>query len=220
MKRKHTLVFAFTAAAAAMLLPVFGCGKSVDYTKYISEKRTEVYIYEDDTVSVNVRCSEKEQPFSADGYLGDVSPLCEIFVTLPKTPDELEVSVEGHGGEMNYQAVDKRFELSFSAEAFKKDGVDVTLTYGGESKTYTALNVKHAGVMSCEQAVNCVVEHDKALFEGLTKNNLFDGEIFVRLLYDEACYYYVGVCDKTKHITAYLIDGESGKILATKSLQG
>ena len=80
--------------------------------------------------------------------------------------------------------------------------------------------MKYAGVMNCEQAVNCVVEHDRALFDGLTKNNLFDGEIFVRLLFDEGCYYYVGVCDKSCHITAFLIDGESGKILATKSMQG
>ena len=202
------------------MLAFTGCGRGVDYTKYISEKRHEVYLYEDDAVSVKIQCSDKEQPFAADGYRGDVSPLVEIFVTLPKNPEEIEVSVEGHGGEMNYQAVDKRFELSFSAEAFKKDGVDVTLTYDGESKTYTALSVKYAGVMSCEDAVKCVVEHDRALFDGLTKNGLFDGEIFVRLLFDEGCYYYIGICDKTLHITAFLIDGESGKILATKSLQG
>lgn len=220
MTRKRTLILTFTAALAAILLPLIGCGRGVDYTKYISEKRSEVYLYEDDSVSIKIQCSEKEQPFAADGYVGDVSPLVEIFVSLPKNPEELEVSVEGHGGEMNYQAVDKRFELSFSAPSFKKDGVEVTLTFNGESKTFNALSVKYSGVMSCEQAVNCVAEHDKPLFEGLTKNNLFDGEIFVRLLYDEGCYYYVGVCDKTKHITAFLIDGESGKILATKSLQG
>lgn len=220
MTRKSKIVLIFTAVLAAALLPVLGCGRGVDYTRYISEKRTEVYLYEDDAVSVKIQCSEKEQPFAADGYVGAVSPLCEIFVTLPKNPEELEVSVEGHGGEMNYQAVDKRFYLSFSAPAFNKDGVEVTLTYGGEQKTFNALSVKYAGVMSCEQAVNCVVEHDRALFEGLTKNNLFDGEIFVRLLFDEGCYYYVGVCDKSCHITAFLIDGESGKILATKSMQG
>lgn len=220
MTRKSKFVLIFTAALAAVLLCFTGCGRGVDYTKYISEKRSEVYLYEDDAVSVKIQCSEKEQPFAADGYRGDISPLVEIFVKLPKNPEELEVSVEGHGGEMNYQAVGKRFELSFSAKAFKKDGVDVTLTYGGESKTYTALSVKYAGVMSCEDAVKCVVEHDRALFEGMTKNGLFDGEIFVRLLFDEGCYYYVGICDKTLHITAFLIDGESGKILATKSLQG
>ena len=71
----------------------------------------------------------------------------------------------------------------------------------------------------CEQALSCVVEHDRELFDSMTANGLFDGEIFIRLLYDEGCYYYVGVCNKQKNIKAYLLDGERGKIIATKELQ-
>ena len=71
-----------------------------------------------------------------------------------------------------------------------------------------------------KRQVKCVIEHDRKLFEGLTENRLFLGEIYVRLLYDEGCYYYVGVCDKSKHVTAYLIDGEHGKVIATKDIQG
>lgn len=220
MKLKKVLMFAACALAVALLLPLYGCGKTIDYLNYVSEKRTDIFLYADDDLAIKIQCSQKEQPFSADGYRGDVSPLVEIFVSLPKNPETLEVSVEGHEGEMNYHAVENRFELSFSAKAFTADHVDVTLTYGGESKTYSALNVRHAGIMSCDEALKCVVEHDSGLFESLTTNRLFDGEIFVRLLYDEDCYYYVGICDKTKHITAYLIDGEHGKIIAKKELQG
>ena len=149
-----------------------------------------------------------------------MNDLIEIFVSLPKTFDCVEVSVEGCGGEMNYQSVENRYYLSFSAAAFQGDSVDVTLSYGGESKTYSALSVLYAGVMSCDEAVKCVIEHDKTLFENLTKNRLFDGEISVRLLYDEGCYYYVGVCDKNRHVTAFLIDGERGIVIATQELQG
>ena len=61
----------------------------------------------------------------------------------------------------------------------------------------------------------CAVEHGKELFASLTDGNIFLGEIYVRLLYDDGCYYYVGVCDRNKKITAYLVDGERGKVIAS-----
>ena len=183
-----------------------GCFKKLNYLDYISEKRSNIFLYEDDSVSVKVVCSQKEQPYCADGIKGEMCDVAEVYVTLPKTYDDVEVSVENFNGEMNWQAVDKQYYLSFSAKEFTVDSLDVTLTFGGESKTYSALSVKQEGVMDCEQAVKCVIEHDKQLFDSLTQNRLFNGEIYVRLLYDEGCYYYVGLCDKNKHITAYLTD--------------
>lgn len=211
----------FILAALCCLACLFAaCAKKADYSDFISEKRTNVYIYQDDGINIKIYCSQKEQPYAADGIKGDVSPLCEAFVSLPKTYETVLISFCGNEGEMNYQAVYRHFYLSFSAEDFKSDEISVTLTFGGESKTYTALSVKHSGVMSCEEAVKCVTEHDKELFASLSEGGVFRGEIFVRLLYDEGCYYYVGVCDQEKHITAYLLDGERGIIIATKHLQG
>ena len=74
--------------------------------------------------------------------------------------------------------------------------------------------------MDCESAVKCVTEHNPDLFASLTENKIFKGEIYVRLLYDEGCYYYVGVCDREKNINAFLVDGVRGKIIANKKLNG
>ena len=220
MKKKYLPLLIPFALLCAFLLFFTGCNKSVNYLSYVSEKRTNIYLYEDDNVSIKIHCVSREYPYNADGVCGQINDLIEVFVTLPKTYNEVEVSLSAGEGEMNYQAVESRYYLSFTAKELTGDSVDVTLTYDGESKTYSALSVKYAGVMSCDDAVKCVIEHDKTLFENLTQNGLFDGEISVRLLYDEGCYYYVGVCDKTKHITAYLIDGERGIVIATKDIQG
>lgn len=219
MRKKFLVCIAVCAAVCSAAGALSGCFKKVNYLDYISEKRSNIFLYEDDGVSVKVVCSQKEQPYAADGIKGDMCDIAEIFVTLPKTYEEVEASVESYGGEMNWQAVERQYYLSFSAKEFKTDSLAVTLTYGNESKTYSALSVKYDGVMSCDEAVKCVIEHDKARFESLTENRLFQGEISVRLLYDEGCYYYIGVCDKSKHTTAYLIDGERGKVIATKELQ-
>lgn len=215
--RKSLLVL---SGACALILPVTGCSKQVNYLDYVSERRSEIYVYADDDTSVKIYCSEKEQPYKADGIKGDVCPVTEVFVTLPKNPQELDISLEGQGGEMNYRAVENCFYLSFTAEAFNKKSVDVTLTLDGESKTYTALSVKYDGVMSCDEAVLCVAENKRELFESMTSNGLFDGEIYVRLLYDEGCYYYVGIINKAEHISAFLIDGEHGKIVVSKEIDG
>ena len=90
----------------------------------------------------------------------------------------------------------------------------------GKTETYTALTAIYEGVLSCDDALRCVIDCEKELFENMTVNGVFDGEIYVRLLYDDGCYYYVGVCGKDKNITAFLVDGEKGKIIAKKTLNG
>jgi len=216
---KKYKIFAPILLILCAVCALSACSKQVNYCDYISESRSDVFLYKDDTTEIKIQCVKKEQPFSADGYKGEVCDLVEVYASLSKNPQVLEVSVENLGGEMNYQSVGRQYYLSFSAAAFNKSSVEVTLTADGKAETYTALSVKDGSVLSCENAVTCVAEYASELFEGLTSNGLFDGEIFVRLLYDEGCYYYVGVCDKEKHITAFLIDGERGKVIAKKELQ-
>ncbi len=206
----------------AILLMTFalsGCKKKLDYYDYVSENRSEIYIYKDDDVSLKVYFCDREQPYVSDGYRGELCSLCEVFLELKQNPENVSVSLCGQSGEMNYQAVENRYYLSFSAEAVHSDGKEVTVTYGGDSNVYCLNSVKQSSkVLTAREALKCALEFDAATFQNLTQNNLFNGEILIRLLYDDGCYYYVGVCDKDKNITAYLVDGESGKILAKKQL--
>lgn len=197
-----------------------GCAKEINYLDYVSERRTAIYNFCDDDTSIKIYCSQKEQPYCADGIKGELCDIIEVFVTLPENPQELVLEIESYGGEMNYQAVDNCYYLSFTGEAFSSPSVKVKLNKDGKESEYTALTAIYDGVMSCDEAVKCIIEHDRELFDSLTSNGLFDGEINVRLLYDDGCYYYVGVCDKQKNISAYLIDGERGKVIAAKHITG
>ena len=211
----------FLFAAAGLLAAVAalsGCAKSVKYADYISEKRSDIYLYAGDDTEIKIYCSQREQPYAADGIKGDVSDLIEIFVILPNNPETVEIDAGGFGGEMNYRAVENDFYLSFTAQTFKTESIDITLDCDGKTSSYTAQSVKSGALISCEQALNCVIDHDKSLFTSLTDGTLFAGEIFVRLLYDNGCYYYVGVCDRQRNMSAYLVDGERGKIIVSKQL--
>lgn len=211
--------FIFAAAAAAAALCAFSaCATNTDYTSYISEKRSEIYLYSDDETQIKIYCVTREQPYCADGVCGEMCALTEIFVNFASTPEKVEISIGGFNGEMNYEAVEKQFSLTYSAAAFSSDSVELTLNCDGKEKTYRALNVCDSGIINCEQAVLCAVEYDRELFESLKIKKDFNGEIYVRLLYDEGCYYYVGVCDRNKNITAYLLDGGTGKVITSKKL--
>lgn len=205
-------------AALITLFPLSGCKKKLNYFDYVSELRSDIFSYEDDSLSIKIYCTEKEQPYAADGIKGNMNPLCEAFVTISGSPKDVEIKIGAFGGDMSYKAVDGCFYLSFTAERFNTDRVDVTLTADGESKEYTALSVLYDGVIDGKKALECVIEHDRERFDSLTQNGTFAGEIFIRLLSDEGCYYYVGVCSRDGKIKAYLLDGEKGKIITTKEL--
>ncbi|MCH5147814.1 MAG: hypothetical protein J1G05_00435 [Clostridiales bacterium] len=212
-------VLLFTAGLLIAAFALAGCTKSIRYSDYISEKRTDIYLYAGDDTQIKIYCSQREQPYAADGIKGDVSDFIEIFVSLPKNPETLEVDVEGLGGEMNYRAVENDYYLSFTAKPFEEGSIAVKLDCDGKASEYTVQSVKSGALITCEQALNCVIDHDKSLFSSLTDGNIFVGEIYVRLLYDNGCYYYVGVCDREKNMNAYLVDGERGKIITSKKIR-
>lgn len=197
---------------------LFGCNTKVNFHDYVSENRANILEYSDDNVSIKIYVSDRETPFIADGIKGNVSPSTEIFISFSKTFEEVNVSAGSIMGEMSYRSVEKCYYLSAS-EKLAGDKVEVTVDADGEQNTYTAASVLYDGVISGNAALDCVIEHDEKLFSSLTQNNLFRGEIYIRLLYDEGCYYYVGVCDRSGKINAFLVDGEKGKIIAKKELQ-
>ena len=210
--------FLYLALATAFaLFFLCGCKREVNYLNYVSEKRSYIYLYSDDEIEIKIHIAERETPYSTDGIKGDISDFTEIFVYLPRNYDEVDISVCQIEGQMNYRAVENCYYLS-SSDNISGDKVAVKLTFGDESKEYNAVSVLYDGVITCEEAVKCAIDHDSNLFKSLTNKDIFLGEIFVRLLYDEGCYYYVGVCDRNKKITAFLVDGERGTIIATKEL--
>lgn len=195
-----------------------GCAKKVDYCSYISEKRTAIYLYSDDALTVKIYTGEKESPYLADGIKSNVEAITEIYVYFSVNPECVKIISEKIEGEMNYNSVKNCFYLSEGKNLEFDKSVELELICDGNSQTYTATNVVTAEIVSPETALKCAVEYDLATFENLIKNNLFDGEIFIRILYDEGCYYYVGVCDKTGKIKAYLVDGVFGKVIAERQV--
>ena len=96
-----------------LLFSAGACKTETDYFDFVSELRNEIYVYQDDTVSVKIYRSDKETPYALDGVKGAVSGLCEVYFESVKPANEVEIQLLGHGGEMNYLAVTRNFYLVF-----------------------------------------------------------------------------------------------------------
>lgn len=204
-----------------MLLPLLSvtlssCAKKIDYYSYVSELRHDVYMCEEDSFELKIYITDRESPYNSDGIKGEMQQVAEIYYTPDITPDEVCVSVGGYSGEMNYVATTRSFYLSFSSDGFDGDELEVAIEEDGSTRTVNVINVKEDGVIDAKTALECAVEYDGKTFKGLENGSAFMGEIYVRLIYDAGCYYYVGVCDRDGNVCAYLVDGLSGRIIAEK----
>ena len=194
------------------------CAKKTDYYSYVSEYRHDLYLYEDDGVSLKIYLSDKETPYNCDGVKGEMTSLCEVYYYSANTPDEVEMQLDGMGGEMNYLSVSRSFYLSFTCDKTFGAKASVNLTVDGKETTIEANNVREEGTIDGATALKCVTEYDREQFDKLTEGNAFRGEIGIRLLYDGGCYYYVGVsgCDGKTH--AYLLDATDGRIISERDV--
>ncbi|MCD7728579.1 MAG: hypothetical protein LUI60_01530 [Clostridia bacterium] len=194
-----------------------GCARETDYTEYISELRYDVFIYSGDSDEIKVYCSERESPYAADGVKGEMENFTEVYATFGKSYENVTVEINDESGEMSYLTVKNCWYLSFSGGRYETDTLAAKFSLGGQSCEYTLISVLSDGVMDGASALGCVMEYDGDIFSGMTTNGIFCGEIYIRLLYDEKCYYYVGVCDRSGNIKAYLADSETGRIIAEHS---
>lgn len=210
--------FLFILAVSIPALMFFpGCKKSADYFSYVSEYRKSVYFYEDDLLSVKIYSVDKETPYSLDGFKGDVSNVTEVYFEYKSGASEVEIELLGQGGEMSWLAVSRNFYLSFAGENLSGASIPVTLNIDGKEKKVDVFNVAEEGTIDGKTALKCVREYDGDTFNGLTDGTSFAGEIIIRLIYDEGCYYYVGVCNREAEMHAYLVNGADGRIIAEHS---
>lgn len=220
MKR---LFFYFGAICAllCLLFPLGSCDKTVDYVEYVSEYRSEIYLAESENYSLTVFFSEREYPYAADGLCANKQDLIEIYLTTPDNTKNYDLSftaADGKecGGDMSYDSVYGRFFYSQSLPAMTSPSIAFKLTYDETTVTLEAKRVKTGEELTMPEIIGKTIEQKQTLFDGMTKGNSFTGEIGVRLVYNEKCYYYVGVTNAAGLTDCFLLDAYTGNILAER----
>ena len=126
------------------------------------------------------------------------------------------VDGQEYGGEMSYDAVKAEYFFSCTLDISKVETLPCRVEYGKENFTLNALTIKQANTLSAQEILKALQTAESELFTSLTDQYGFAGEIYIRLIYEESPYYYVGIIDRAGHINAFLLNAQTGKLLAKR----
>ena len=212
--------------ALFLLLPLLsfavltGC-KGTDYSKYLSDVRSDLFAAETEDFSLTISCVTRETRHAADGLACKTQKLVELAIKPSESTDgsksyRIELSGEpAVSGELSYRTVKGDYFLSQGVSAFPEGSVTVRLSDDGETTEITATSVKTEKTLSPEEALNFAVDAERELIGRMTAGSTFEGEFTVRLMRRSRNYYFVGITGK-KENAALLIDAETGEVLARR----
>ena len=220
-KRFRPLLFLFPLLFLALILASFSaCQKEADPLDYLSEYRSEIYLAETEEFSLRAYAVEKEHPFVADGLVGTLTKRVEFYLTAKDGSMSCHIRYfldgEEHGGEASFDSVKREYYYSCAADLQGKTTLPVRITLGEQEYELTAHSVKTEITLSGETVLKLLKETESELFASLVSSKELLAELHLRLLYEDAPYYYIGVVERSGRITAFLMDGETGKILAKR----
>ena len=222
--RKSFLIRAIKLCGLLLILFVLtsavACKKNIDYFNYVSELRNNIFLAEKDEFSLRIYSVIKENPYAADGIVREPSARTEIYLIAPDCTQNYDIRLridnKEYGGELSYDNVKSEYYLFFTLDIASQAEIFCTLTYSNTRVEFVAKSVLNANMVAPNDILKSVLAYDNALFESMTDKYGFKGEIYLRLLYEDAPYYYVGIIDRQGNCTAFLMNAETGKILAQR----
>jgi len=204
----------------ALFFSFAACKKKTNYFDYVSELRSNIFLAESDDFSLRIYAVNKETPYVTDGIKKEVSTLTEVYLTAPSGNQEytLFFTVNGrdYGGELSFDNVKAEYYFSCTLDVSQLSSIECRIQSSEEKITLTATSVLTSATLSPKTVLKNLQTAESELFSSLTDKYGFAGEIYIRLIYEDSPYYYVGVIDRESHIHAFLINAETGKILARR----
>lgn len=213
--------FFLSLISVFLLLFVFSaCRKEVSYSDYVSELRSNIFLAEADGFFLRIYAVEKENPYVTDGIPQETSARTEVYLTASEGLESCNVSfsVNGkeYGGEMSFDNVKTQYYYSCTLDVSELTELSCRIEYGKTQLEMNALSVRTEKTLSLEAVLKTLQTEETELFTSLTDKYGFAGEIYIRLIYEDSPYYYIGIIDREGNINAFLLNAETGKILARR----
>lgn len=203
-----------------LLFPALTACKTIDYTLYLSDVRSDLFCAETEEFSLTLSCVSREYPFALDGVASERTNLVEITLTdLGTNGADYEVYVLGDtvwGGDMSFRNVYNDYYYSRGVDRFPERSVTIRVKRNGEAREITATSVKNEATLSLDDALDKALTAEAETMQRLTTGGVFAGEIALRLLRRDKNYFYVGITDTAGQTISLLLDSETGETLARR----
>ena len=205
-----------------ILLALFtsGCKHEINYFDYVSELRSNIFLAENEDVRLRIYSVVKEYPYATDGIAHEKTARTEVYLLAPDGTQNYTITLyiedNEYGGELSYDNVKGEYFLSFSLDTSNLREIACDLSCGETQIQCTAASVLRENTLVAQDILANVQSYSPDLCQEMTDKYGFAGEIYLRLLYEDAPYYYVGVINRKGEITAFLVNATTGKVLAQR----
>ncbi len=218
--RKNFRRCALLFVALFFALLSFGCAQKIDYFDYVSELRSNIFLAETEEFTLKVYAVEKESPYAADGIKQETSPRFEARLLAPSGERNVTLSftvgTQSYGGDMAFDNVRQEYYYFCTLDVAEQSSIPCRLQFGEKELSMTAVSVLKTECLSPKDALTTLTKEKAELFQSMTDKYGFAGEIYLRLIYEDSPYYYIGVIDRTGKINAFLLNATTGKVLARR----
>ncbi len=218
-RRNRLLLFPFCLVLLSLLF-LSGCHKKLNYFDYVSELRSNIFLAETEDFSLRIYAVEKETPYAMDGVPQETSPRLEAYLVAPSGNQTMnlhfEIDGKTMGGEMSYDNVKCEYFYSCTLDVSALREIPCALTYGEENLALTAISILTEQALAPKVALEKLIQENSELFSSMTDDYGFAGEIYLRLIHEDNAYYYIGVISREGKVNAFLMNAETGKILAKR----
>lgn len=219
MKKLIIIISIFTLAVFST-----SCKDELNLEMYLSQIRTVSYYAQGENYTVTVYGEERENPFISDGYVGTLKKIITVKLDdYKKSLDNASVIVS-YGkteisGKFDYSPLSGKYLTEIEVDSLPdSEEISVTVKNQGEETPLTLKKFSNNGVIGYKSALDCVSKSQRNEIRQMLSNNS-TVEVRLRLITEgERGYYYVSITDKNSKTIAYLVDGSSGNILASKEL--
>ena len=224
IKKRHLAqtvrIFSLLWVLLSCLL-LLSCHKSIDYFDYVSELRSNIFLARTENFDLRIYATRKESPYTTDGVPRECFSRLEAYLVAPegdKTPYlSMQIYEQTQGGEMSYDNVKGEYYYSCPLDVSSLSSIPCVITYGEEKIELVASSVLTKQSISPQTALKNLQTEAPDLFSSMTDKYGFAGEIYIRLLYEDAPYYYIGIINRQGDCNAFLLNAETGKILARRN---
>lgn len=196
------------------------CAKKTDYFESVSEIRANILTAESETFSLRVYALTRENPYVADGIKRELTTRTEFYLKAPSYEKncaiEFYINQEKFGGDMSFNNVKGEYYFSCALDSASLQNLECSITYGEQTTALSARSVLTSDTLSPKAVLKALIHSNKPLFDAMTDEYGFCGEIYLRLIYEDAPFYYVGVVDRAGKICAFLLSAQTGKVLAKR----
>ncbi|MBR2442641.1 MAG: hypothetical protein IKB20_06230 [Clostridia bacterium] len=221
MKLFKRLKHGFLALFLVTLCLFTACSKGVEYFDYVSELRGNILLARTDGFILKVFAVDKESPYAMDGVPMERHKRLEAYLVAPEGDKTCNISFhlhgENYGGEMSYDGVKAEYYYACPLDIEAEKEILFQIEYGEATLSLTAVSVRTEDTLTPKNVLKNLEREESELFASLTDKYGFTGEIYMRLIYEDAPYYYVGLIERDGKVHAFLINAKTGKLLAKRT---